>query len=172
MAAPPWNGPFNTRESRPFLRFGVFELDRQSGELRKHGQKMRLRPQAAKVLVLLASRAGELVTRDELKQNIWGPDTFGDFEHGLNLCIRLIRGALNDDAETPRYVETVPRQGYRFIAPVEDVRQQKPVPSVEAATAPASMPSRRIFWTTVAVAVGLVQSQLSSPIRDSGARGC
>ena len=168
MVATPLNSPGNS----PLLRFGVFELDRQSGELRKHGQKIRLRPQAAKVLILLASRAGELVTRDELKQKIWGPDTFGDFEHGLNLCIRLIRGALNDDAETPRYVETVPRQGYRFIAPVEDVRQQKPVPSVEAATAPASMPSRRIFWTTVAVAVGLVQSQLSSPIRDSGARGC
>ncbi len=148
--------PFNRPENSPFLRFGVFELDRQSGELRKYGQKIRLRPQAAKVLILLASRAGELVTRDELKQKIWGQDTFGDFEHGLNLCIRLIRGALNDDADTPRYVETLPRQGYRFIAAVEDVRQQKPVPSVEAAAASASMPSRRIFWTTAAAAIVLV----------------
>src|SRR5215813_13927906 len=101
------------------LRFGVFELDTQTAELRKSGRKIRLRPQAAKVLAVLAGHAGELITREQLKDEVWGQDTFVDFEHGLNLCIREIRAALNDDAEAPRYIETLPRRGYRFIMPAE-----------------------------------------------------
>jgi DNA-binding winged helix-turn-helix (wHTH) protein/Tol biopolymer transport system component len=100
------------------LRFGVFELGVETGELHKSGHKVRLRPQAAKVLILLAGRGGQLVTREELKSEIWGTDTFVDFEHGLNLCVRQIRAVLDDDANTPRYIETLPRRGYRFIAPV------------------------------------------------------
>src|SRR5260370_28045741 len=102
----------------PPIRFGIFELVVDSGELRKSGRSVRLRPQAAKVLVLLASRPGQLVTREELRENIWGSETFVDFEHGLNLCIREVRAALDDDADTPRYVETLPKRGYRFIASV------------------------------------------------------
>lgn len=102
------------------LHFGVFEFDLHSGELCKSGHKTALRPQAAKVLALLASRPAQLVTREELKDEIWGPDTFVDFEHGLNLCIRQIRAALDDDADTPRYIQTLPRRGYRFIAPIQD----------------------------------------------------
>lgn len=105
------------------LRFGVFELDAVTGELRKSGHTVRLRPQAAKILVLLASRPGQLVTRDELREKIWGNETFVDFEHGLNLCIREVRAALDDDADTPRYVETLPKRGYRFIAPVQGAEQ-------------------------------------------------
>jgi DNA-binding winged helix-turn-helix (wHTH) protein/Tol biopolymer transport system component len=100
------------------LRFGVFELNLNTGELHKSGRKVGLRPQAAKVLILLATRGGQLVGREELKAQIWGADTFVDFEHGLNLCIRQIRAVLDDDANTPRYVETLPRRGYRFIAPI------------------------------------------------------
>jgi DNA-binding winged helix-turn-helix (wHTH) protein/tetratricopeptide (TPR) repeat protein len=98
--------------------FGVFELDLQTGELHKSGHKIPLRPQAAKVLIMLATRASELVAREEINDHIWGHGTFVDFEHGLNLCIQQIRAALDDDANTPRYIETLPRRGYRFIAPV------------------------------------------------------
>jgi TolB-like protein/DNA-binding winged helix-turn-helix (wHTH) protein/Tfp pilus assembly protein PilF len=98
--------------------FGVFELDLQTGELHKSGHKVPLRPQAAKVLIMLATRPSQLVAREELNDHIWGHDTFVDFEHGLNLCIQQIRAALDDDANTPRYIETLPRRGYRFIAPV------------------------------------------------------
>jgi DNA-binding winged helix-turn-helix (wHTH) protein len=77
---------------------------------------IRLRPQAAKILVLLALRPGQLITREELRENIWGSETFVDFEHGLNLCIREVRAALDDDADTPRYVETLPKRGYKPAA--------------------------------------------------------
>src|SRR2546425_671287 len=103
------------------LRFGVFDVDPESGELRKAGVEINLPPQPAKVLVLLATRAGQLVTREELRQQIWGKETFVDFEHGLNSCIKQIRAALDDHPETPRYIETRPRRGYRFIAPVQEV---------------------------------------------------
>ena len=105
------------------LRFGVFELEVRTGELRKSGRSVRLRPQAAKILVLLASRPGQLVTREELRQQIWGNETFVDFEHGLNLCIREVRAALGDHADTPRYVETLPKRGYRFIVPMKGAEQ-------------------------------------------------
>lgn len=101
------------------LRFACFELNVVSSELRKCGIKLKLRPQAAKVLALLATRPGEMVTREQLKEQIWGSGFFVDFEHGLNLCIRQIRAALDDDADKPRYIETLPRRGYRFIARVE-----------------------------------------------------
>ena len=102
------------------LRFGVFELDRDTGELSKSGRKVALRPQAARVLAVLAERPAELVTREHLKDCIWESDISVDFEHGLNQCIRQIRLALDDNAGTPRYVETLPRLGYRFIAPLRE----------------------------------------------------
>jgi TolB-like protein/DNA-binding winged helix-turn-helix (wHTH) protein/Flp pilus assembly protein TadD len=104
------------------LRFGVFELYLDTSELRKSGRAVRLRPQAAKVLGVLASRPGQLVTREYLQEQLWGQETFVDFEHSINLCIREIRAALGDDAATPRFVETLPRHGYRFIAPVHDTQ--------------------------------------------------
>ncbi|HVQ32270.1 MAG TPA: winged helix-turn-helix domain-containing protein [Vicinamibacteria bacterium] len=101
------------------LRFGVFDLDSSTGELRKSGVLVKLRQQPARVLIYLASRPGRLVTRDELQSDVWGDDTFVDFEQGLNYCIKEIRAALSDSAEAPLYVETLPRRGYRFIAPIE-----------------------------------------------------
>src|SRR2546430_7698483 len=119
-----------TGSSEPWLlRFGVFELDPKSGELRRAGVEINLPPQPAKVLVLLATRAGQLVTREELRQQIWGEETFVDFEHGLNSCIKQIRAALDDHAEAPRYIETRPRRGYRFIAPVQEVPARVATPS-------------------------------------------
>jgi TolB-like protein/DNA-binding winged helix-turn-helix (wHTH) protein/Tfp pilus assembly protein PilF len=101
------------------LRFGAFELDLKTGELRKSGAPINLPPQPARILAVLASRSGQLVTREEIQKQIWGDETYVDFEQGLNFAIKKIRTALSDDAETPRYIETLPRRGYRFIAPVE-----------------------------------------------------
>lgn len=102
----------------PSTRFGPFELDRRAGELRKSGVPVNLPPQPFKILALLASRPGTLVTREEIHKQIWGEETFVDFEQGLNFAIKKIRAALGDDAEKPRYIKTLPRRGYRFIAPV------------------------------------------------------
>ncbi len=105
----------------PVLRFGAFELDAGTAELRKAGTLLRLPPQPLKILTLLAGRSGQLVTREEIQRQIWGDDTFVDFDQGLNFAINKIRTALGDNAENPRYIETLPRRGYRFIAPVERV---------------------------------------------------
>ena len=103
------------------LRFGDFELNLRSGELRRGGKVLHLQPQPTKVLSALAQQAGKLVTRDELKHQVWEGDTFVNFEAGLNFCIRSIRATLNDSADEPRFIETLPRRGYRFIAPVEQL---------------------------------------------------
>jgi TolB-like protein/DNA-binding winged helix-turn-helix (wHTH) protein/Flp pilus assembly protein TadD len=98
--------------------FGVFHLDTERGELKRLGTILRLSPQPFRLLVLLASRHGKVVTREDIQQELWGPETFVDFERGLNHCIRQIRAVLGDDAGAPSYIETLPRVGYRFIAPV------------------------------------------------------
>jgi TolB-like protein/Tfp pilus assembly protein PilF len=103
------------------LRFGPFEFEVANGLLRKLGRPVQLQPQPAKILALLISQPTKVVTREELRQEIWGQDTFVDFEHNLNFSVRQIRAALHDDAEKPRFIETLPRRGYRFIAEVEQV---------------------------------------------------
>ncbi len=102
-------------------RFGVFELDLSAGELRKSGVRLRLQEQPFQVLALLLERAGEVVTREELQQKLWPSDTFVDFDHSLNTAINKVREALGDSASSPRYVETLARRGYRFIAPVQEM---------------------------------------------------
>jgi len=109
-------------------RFGDFELDLRAGQLNRHGIPLKVQPQPAKVLALLVSRAGEVVTREELVKQVWGSDTFVDFEQGLNFAIRQIRTALGDDADQPRFVETLPKRGYRFIAAVQAERAEEPSP--------------------------------------------
>lgn len=104
--------------------FGVFTLSRNAGELRKSGVPVRLAPQPFQLLLLLVERAGHLVTREEMQQAIWGGNTVVDFDLGLNRCIRRVREVLSDDAETPRYIETLPRTGYRFIAPVKILAEE------------------------------------------------
>ena len=103
----------------PLLRFGVMELDLKTGELRKAGVILHLPPQPFKILALLACRPGQLVTREEIQQEIWGSETFVDFEVGLNAAIKTIRDVLGDNPEVPRYIQTLPRRGYRFIYPVD-----------------------------------------------------
>jgi len=101
------------------IRFGVFELDLAAAELRKSGVRIRLQEQPFLVLSLLLQRPGEVITREDLRQQLWPADTFVDFDHSLNTAVNKLREALGDSASTPRYVETLARRGYRFIAPVE-----------------------------------------------------
>jgi DNA-binding winged helix-turn-helix (wHTH) protein len=139
MAAP----PKNTRISR----FGVFEVDYSAGELRKSGFKLRLQGQPFQVLALLLERAGEVVTREELQQKLWPADTFVDFDHSLNTAINKVREALGDSASNPRFVETLARRGYRFIAPVQSDAQVsaldppvEPIPVMAPFPEPATTP--------------------------------
>src|ERR1700740_3447661 len=100
------------------LRFATFEVDVRSGELRKQGVRIKLQEQPFHVLTVLLQRPGEVVTRDELRNQNWPADTFVDFDNSLNTAINKLREALGDSADNPRFVETLPRRGYRFIAPV------------------------------------------------------
>ena len=120
--------------------FGLFEFDLSSGELRREGEVVKLPPQPAKVLTLLLECPGELVPRDRLKSHIWGDDTFVDFERGLNFCILQVRSALGDASDNPRFVQTVPRKGYRFIAPVTVVEVPSPAGQLPAERAAPQAP--------------------------------
>ena len=112
--------------SSPMLKFGPYLVDLTAGEVRKNGSRIRLQEKPLRVLALLAERQGQLVTREELKKHLWPEDTFVDFETGLNTAVSKLRDALSDSAETPRYIETIPRRGYRFISPVEIVNGHHP----------------------------------------------
>src|ERR1039458_5897253 len=142
--------------SAEVIRFGVFEVDAVTGELRKHGLRIKLQEQPFQVLCLLLARPGELVTREELRKMLWPADTFVDFEHGLNKTINKLRDALSDDKEKPRYIETLPRRGYRFIAPVMSARPPSEPNGPPAVLAPRPAPvvtanPRRAHWMTRAL---------------------
>jgi len=122
------------------VRFGAFELDLLAGELRKQGMKIKLHGQPIEVLALLLERPGEVVTREELQKTLWPHDTVVEFEHSINAAIKRLREALGDSADTPRFVETLPRRGYRFIAPVEQLDRESPHVEVPPDVAPAALP--------------------------------
>ena len=126
------------------IRFGPFTLDVRSGELRRESELVPIAPQPFRLLVALASRPGQLVTREELRREVWGDDTFVDFERGLNFCVLQARTALGDDAKQPAYIETLPRRGYRFVAPIET-----PVAPPE----PIAKPRRSVWMVAVAAVV-------------------
>ena len=113
-------------------RFGLFEFDAAAGELRRQGRLVRIEPQPARALALLLSRPGEVVSRDQLRLHLWGADTHVDFDRGLAYCIGQVRTALGDSADNPRFVETMPKRGYRFVAPLQ--------PLVPAAAPPPAVP--------------------------------
>lgn len=128
------------------VRFGSFELDVRSGELCRGGERLKVPIQSIEILKALLERPGQLVTRDELRARLWPADTFVDFEHGLNAAVRRLREALGDSADTPQFIETLPRRGYRFIAPIEaalDLPIAGPVPPSrpDAAAAPRRRPA-------------------------------
>jgi DNA-binding winged helix-turn-helix (wHTH) protein/tetratricopeptide (TPR) repeat protein len=141
----------NDSNARPrLLRFGVFEVDLRTGELRKQGLKIKLQGQPFQVLAMLLERPGELLTREEIREKLWPGDTFIDFEQSVNTSIKRVREALGDDAAAPRFIETLPRHGYRFIAPVDGgARQELPLPTPGPRAIQQSPPRRH--WV-VAVA--------------------
>ena len=171
-------------------RFGAFEINLQARELRKSGMRLRLSGQPFQVLAVLVEHAGNVVTREELHSKLWLSDTFVDFDHGLNNAIARIREVLDDSSETPRYVETIPRRGYRFIAPVADVRQVtesassaestvSPAPKIACPDAPSPsvvtvakrFPSRRLQMWLGGVAVLGVAALLFVLYRGRSAKG-
>ena len=133
------------------FRFGPFELDAAKGELRKHGIRVRLPNQPSQVLTRLLIAANEIVTREELRQQIWSGNTFVDFEHGLSVAVNKLRQALTDTAENPRYIETLPGRGYRFIAPVETVRSPEPKANGTRPSLPPALPLSRMWMAALAV---------------------
>jgi cholera toxin transcriptional activator len=141
--------------SEALYRFGIFEADKRTGELRKQGRRLALQDQPLQVLLMLLERPGELVTRTEMQQRIWPDGTFVDFEHGLNSAVNKIRDALGDSAANPRFIETLAKRGYRFIAAVEttnaakvaDARQPGRVAEPVGSVAPAK-PGKHHFLTT------------------------
>ena len=151
-------------EGNRVMRFGAFELDVQSGELRKHGLRTRLTPQSFQVLLLLLERRGEVVTREALRRKLWPADTFVDFDMGLSSAVKKLREALGDSAENPRFVETIPRRGYRFIGGADPPTISAPdsggIPDLGA---PRPEARRRWAWSAPAalaiVAAGLIGLQ-------------
>lgn len=124
------------------FRFGVFEADTVTGELRRQGTRIRIHAQPFQLLCLLLQRPGELVTREEIAQSLWPDGTFVDFDHGVNSAINRLREALGDTAANPRFVETLARRGYRFVAPVERVSPASAPPAAEPAdAAPEPLPA-------------------------------
>ena len=128
-------------EARRIFRFGVFEADTATGEVRKSGVRLRLQDQPFQVLVMLLERAGEVVTREEVRQKLWPADTFVDFDHSLNTIINKLREVLGDSASSPRFIETLARRGYRFLPAVETNAGRKIDARVPAADSNAIQPS-------------------------------
>ena len=120
------------------VRFGVYEVDLRSSELRRQGRKIKLQEQPCRILAILLEQRGEVVTREELRKRLWSDDTFVDFDHSLNTAIMRLREALGDSSDNPLFIETLPRHGYRFIAPVEEVTAPEQEKHPEGATAAAS----------------------------------
>ena len=141
------------------VRFGLFELDVSAGELRRQGRRIKLQDQPLQVLELLLSRPGEVVTREELQKALWPTDTFVEFDQGLNTAIKKIRLALGDSADNPRFVETIPRKGYRFIAPVEPASQQANV------NPPTPQRSHRLIWIAAAITIAIAGTLVTVALR-------
>ena len=144
--------------AKKVFRFGAYETDAVTGELRKQGARVRLQEQPFQVLVMLLERAGELVTREEIRERLWGAETFVDFDHSLNTAINKLRETLNDSAAEPRYIETLARRGYRFIAAVETAGAEEPATAGEVSASNASPdPLPRAPRGAVRFLLGLIQ---------------
>jgi len=148
--------------NRTLIRFGVFEVDLHCQELRKHGVRLRLSGQPFQVLRVLLEHPGELVTREILRESLWSKDTFGDFDHGLNAAVTRLREVLGDSAESPKYVETLPRRGYRFIGAIErnglavEEPVQQEAPTIAASSSNAGRTAALVRGLTLGVAVALL----------------
>ena len=134
------------------VRFGLFELDTATGELRRDGMQVRLQAQPARVLAHLVLHAGETVSREDLHNTIWGDETFVDFERGLNVCIAQIRSVLGDESTSPRFIRTIPRRGYQFICQVERIKEE-PVAPPEAKVESRKAPRRGLIIAVLGLAL-------------------
>src|SRR5690348_12611386 len=144
-------------QSSGILRFATFEVDLRAGELRKQGKRIKVQEQPFHVLTILLQRPGEVVTREELRNQNWPPDTFVDFDNSLNTAINKLREALGDSADNPRFIETLPRRGYRFIAPVS--RAQTALRAEDGRkSVDAHWRLRRLAWT-----VGILSFAVLAP---------
>ncbi len=160
--------PTSTRHT---ARFGAFEVDLRSGELRKNGHKIRLQDQPFQVLAMLLEHPGEVVMREDLRQKLWPADTFVDFDDGLNTAIKKLRDALGDSAESPRFIETLPKRGYRFITPVNGAAAASPLPQTadtvagQAATSATSQRKRtmQLALLGAVVMLGVVAGLRTGP---------
>jgi TolB-like protein/DNA-binding winged helix-turn-helix (wHTH) protein/Tfp pilus assembly protein PilF len=155
-------------DSSERVLFGNFEFDCRTGDLRRDGNSLKLEPQPAKVLAVLIRNAGQVVTRAELVLEVWGAETFVDFEQGLNYAIRRIRVALEDIAESPRFLETLPKKGYRFIAPITNASQDNTTefPATPHAVAPAPRSRRALLWTCAGLlAIPLLAAGIFATLR-------
>src|SRR3954466_170993 len=135
--------------SESLFHFGVFELDLRAGELRKRGIRIKIQEQPLQILGLLIDCPGEVVTREQIQKKLWDGDTFVDFDNAINSAIRKMRDALGDTSENPRFVETVARRGYRFIAPVDQHLNTAPAPMQEKEFARPEVAGRhraRWYW--------------------------
>src|SRR5439155_17488890 len=149
-----YNGP--SPRVPAVARFGVFELDLRSGELRKHGVRLRIQPRSLQILQALLETPGQVVTREELQRRLWPSGVFVDYDSGLNTAVNRLRLALGDSAESPRYIETFARTGYRFIAPVEIVDAAVRGPTLPAAR--KTHASRLVALGVTAIALALAVS--------------
>jgi DNA-binding winged helix-turn-helix (wHTH) protein/TolB-like protein len=144
-------------------RFGTFEFDSETGELRKNGRAIALEPQPAKALTLLLSKPDEVVTREELKGAVWGSETHVDFDRGIAYCISQVRTALGDNADNPRFIQTIPRVGFKFIAPVAPAAPVAPVAPVAPAATFNKWVTIPLILAMAAVTVGLVVETFRTP---------
>jgi Tol biopolymer transport system component/DNA-binding winged helix-turn-helix (wHTH) protein len=166
-----------TETQKPAYRFGSFELDNHSGDLRKGGVRIKLQEQPRRILVLLLEHPGEVLTREQIQKNLWPDDTFVDFDNAINSAVRRLRDVLSDTAENPRFIETVARRGYRFLAPVSSTDQSPPEPAARPVISVADVPvavvpvPKKRKWLFVASAVvTFILAALAVPklVRTSG----
>jgi TolB-like protein/DNA-binding winged helix-turn-helix (wHTH) protein/Flp pilus assembly protein TadD len=155
----------NPAPQTPIVRFGIYEISLQSGELRKSGVRIRVQQQPLKLLEILLEHPGQVVTREELRNRLWPNDSFGDFDQAVNIAIAKVRGALGDSADNPRFIETLPKRGYRFIADVSITESDPYLARPESGRIEvsedqfreaSSAPSKRSAWLKARTAIGLV----------------
>jgi DNA-binding winged helix-turn-helix (wHTH) protein len=137
--------PVTEPKSNGVVKFGVYEVDPRLAELRRNGVKVKLQEQPFQVLTLLLEKPGEVVSRDDLQKRLWPSDTFVDFDHSLNAAVRRLRDALGDSADNPRFIETLSRRGYRFVAPVNGHTRVAVTP-----------PKRRVHRARLAAAIAIL----------------
>ena len=147
------NGESQVKNGSRTIRFGAFEADLHSGEVRKSGNRVKLQDQPFKVLEILLERPGSLVTREELQTRIWPEETYGDFDHAVNVAVGKLRTALGDSADNPCFIETVPRRGYRFVATLDCEPVEAPPEPLPPVLRP---PPQRVFPAKAALFAGLL----------------